>query len=146
MVSAFWSCAFHVSDRESHFKNKVMEDLERILEIKHHFCLPNLHWPNGTIERQNREVLFVLRALTSEFLLNFTDWPDILPMANWALNHAIQPVHGYAPVTIFTGLPPSRPLDCVYSSGTKVMATLAKSSISADALESMMERLSNELS
>ena len=43
----------HVSDRGSHFKNKVIEELDRLLEIKHHFCLPNLHWPNGTIERQN---------------------------------------------------------------------------------------------
>src|SRR5690349_16899269 len=95
----------HVSDRGSHFKNTVMKELCHWLAVQYHFCLPNLHWPNGTIERQNREMLYVLRSLTSEFMLAFEQWPDIVPMANWALSHSNNKFSGYAPVTLFTGLP-----------------------------------------
>jgi hypothetical protein len=87
----------HVSDR-----NRVIRDLCHCLDIKQHFYLPNLHWPHGTIERQNHEVLFALRSLTLEMQLSFEDWPDILPMANCALNHSVNRLLGYAPVTLFT--------------------------------------------
>ena len=103
----------HVSDRGSHFKNKVMEELAYRLDIKHHFCIPNLHRPNGTIECQNREILFVLRSLISEMKLSFHEWTDILSMVIWALNHCHQSSRGYPAVTLFTGLPPSRHLDVV---------------------------------
>ena len=91
-----------VSDQGSHFKNMVIEDLHRILGIKHHFTTAYVPWANGTVERANRDILFVTRALLSEFRLQPSNWPDILPMIQYSLNHTTsQRLGGHSPAGVF---------------------------------------------
>ncbi|RAN79793.1 hypothetical protein B5P41_35575, partial [Bacillus sp. SRB_28] len=80
----------HVSDQGTHFKNQVVSDLCSRLHISHHFTTAYTPWANGSVEVVNRLLLFVLRALISEFRLSFHDWPCLLPLVNMALNHRVR--------------------------------------------------------
>ena len=53
----------HVSDKGSHFKNKVVAELNDILKTKHHYTTAYSSKSNGTVERVNREIVTVLRSL-----------------------------------------------------------------------------------
>ena len=105
-----------VSDQGAHFKNEVMDQLRRTLGAQHHFVTAYSPWANGTVEVVNRQLLRVLRAVLVERRMRSTQWSTVLPLAQIALNH--QPADrlgGVAPVTAFLGLPPTRPLDALFS-------------------------------
>ena len=53
----------HVSDKGSHFKNKVVGELNDILKTKYHFTTAYSPKSNGTVERVNREIMKVLEVL-----------------------------------------------------------------------------------
>ena len=50
----------------SHFKNKVVAELNDLLKTKHHFTTAYSPKSNGTVERVNREIMQVLLSLVSE--------------------------------------------------------------------------------
>jgi transposase InsO family protein len=103
-----------VSDQGSHFKNTVIRELNEKLGAEHKFSLPYCPWSNGTIERVNRDTLNVFRALLSEFRILPREWVRLKPLVQMSLNHTAVPSLGnLAPVTVFTGLPASNPLDIV---------------------------------
>ena len=52
----------HVSDKGSHFKNKVVAELNDVLKTKHHFTTAYSPKSNGTVGRVNREIMKVLRS------------------------------------------------------------------------------------
>ena len=100
-----------VSDRGSHFKNKLMDRINRGLHCHHNFTTPNTPLANGTVERVCREVLRCCRALLSEFRLKETEWPFVLPIIQSVLNHTkLSSQVNRAPVTAFAGLPSDNPL------------------------------------
>ena len=108
-VSLFW-----VSDRGSHFKNKVMAGLNRALHSHHHFTTPYSPQSNVTVETVCKEVLRGCRALLSEFRLKETEWPEVIDMVQSVLNHSVRPSLGNrAPVTVFTGRPADNPLSAL---------------------------------
>ena len=45
----------HVSDKGSHFKEKVVAELNDILKTKHHFTTAYSPKSNGTVESQSRD-------------------------------------------------------------------------------------------
>jgi hypothetical protein len=55
-----------------------------------------------------------MRALCSDFRLNLKEWPVLIPLIRYALINAVSPFTGYAPITLFTGRPPSS-LDAIWS-------------------------------
>ena len=63
----------HVSDKGSHFKNKVVAELKDILKPKHHFTTAYSPKSNGTVKRVNREIMKVLRSLVSEFKISWNE-------------------------------------------------------------------------
>eukprot|EP00644_Phytophthora_capsici_P019272 jgi/Phyca11/132445/e_gw1.167.10.1 len=80
-----------ISDNGSHFKNELLRELATLLKATHRFVPVYTPWINGTVERVNRDLLQVLRA---------------------NLNHTpARSLGGHAPIELFTGLPPSSPLD-----------------------------------
>jgi hypothetical protein len=100
-----------VSDRGSHFKNTIMETISQTLRTRHNFTKTNSPWANGIVERLCREVLRATRALLSEFKLRTTQWTEIHRIVQSVLNNTPSPHrNNIAPVTAFTGLPPSTPL------------------------------------
>ena len=111
-----WFCAFGVvktwiSDRVTHFKNKLVEALTHTLHTHYHFTAPNAPQSNGTIERLGRELIRCVRSLLSEFRMKSTEWHKILPVVQSILNHTERDSLGHrAPITVFSGLKADNPL------------------------------------
>jgi hypothetical protein len=55
-----------VSDKGSHFKNKVVRRVQKELKAKHHFTSSNRPWSNGTIESVCKQVIRSFRAVLSK--------------------------------------------------------------------------------
>jgi Integrase core domain/Integrase zinc binding domain/Chromo (CHRromatin Organisation MOdifier) domain len=107
------------SDRGTHFKNTVIQRLNRSLHAHHHFTTPYCPQSNGTVETVCKEVLRACRAPLSEFRMSSLDWPQILPVLQSILNHSVRSSLGdRAPITVFTGLPADNPLRTLVPSGT----------------------------
>ena len=60
--------SMHVSDQGSHLKDKVIQEFNGILPIKHHMTTAYSAWANGTVEKVNNDIQKLLRSLTSESL------------------------------------------------------------------------------
>ena len=62
-----------------------------------------------------------MRALLSEFRMTPREWPKLVPLVESSINHTITLHLGNrAPVTVFTGLAASGPLDAVYVPSNKI--------------------------
>ena len=111
-----WTTSFNVpkmlmSDQGTHFKNETIRRLSRALKVPHHFTLPHAPWSNGQVERLGKEILRTLRVMVSELRLNFSEWPDLVPLVQSALNNSPSPQRANkAPITIFMGREPSPPV------------------------------------
>jgi hypothetical protein len=100
-----------ISDNGSHFTSEVINELCKRLKCKQSFTIAYSPWINGSIERLNRDVLTVLRALLLEYKLHTHDWPSLIPTVQASLNHTALPSLGnHAPMELFTGLPRPSPL------------------------------------
>jgi transposase InsO family protein len=75
-----------VSDQGAHFRNQLVEKLQRALGAQHHFVTAYTPWANGSVEVVNREILKCMKALLSERRLAIQDWPTLLPVVQAALN------------------------------------------------------------
>ena len=101
-----------VSDQGTHFLNQTIRELNRLRGIKHHFVTAYSPWANGTVERANRTILAVCRAILDENKLPTHDWPYLLPVIQHAINHAPSDRNdGIAPITAVLGAEPDSPLD-----------------------------------
>ena len=104
-----------ITDQGPHFKNAVMDTVRRHLKCQHHFVTPYAHWANGSVERVNREVLRLLRALVSENQMNIKQWPYLLAAVQSILNKTPTARLGdKAPLTVLSGLRPTHPLDAIF--------------------------------
>ena len=107
------------SDRGTHFKNEVIRLVNRMLYARHHFTTAYCPQSNGTVETVCKEVLRACRALLSEFRLQESEWPVVIPLIQSVLNHSVRPSLGdRAPITVFTGLPADNPLRTVFPADT----------------------------
>lgn len=112
--SSFGVVTQWVSDQGTHFKNQLVKLLCQKLKSRHHFTLAYCPWSNGTVEVVCRELIRTTRALLSEFQLPRSAWPDVLPLVQFALNNTKLPrLSNQCPLTVFTGLPQSSPLDAI---------------------------------
>ena len=115
-----------VSDQGSHFKNQVLKELKQRLNTTQHFTPAYCPWVNGTVERLNRDILAIFRALLSERRQLPREWPQLCPLVQSSINNtASTMLNNLAPITVFLGRPASNPLDAVFSirSGGIVDAT-----------------------
>lgn len=111
-----------VSDNGSHFKNKVMEAVARRLGVNHHFVAPYSPWANGTIERVNRVILRLFRALLSQRRLHESNWLSLLDLIVAAVNMTPSRYRGNtSPFELFTGFPPTTPMDCLFNPDTGIL-------------------------
>lgn len=105
-----WAAAFGVpksqmSDGTMHFKNEIIRLVEKILNLSHHFTLPNCPWSNGSVERLGKELLHIFRAAVSELQIRIYEWTDLFPLYESAPNNAPLPQgRNVSPVTYFTCL------------------------------------------
>ena len=103
-----------VCDKGSHFKNKVVAELNHILKTKHQFTTEYSPKSNGTVKKVNREIMQVLRSLVFEFKISWNSWSSLLPLKQSALNnYKSANLAGQAPITVFTCFPAYNPLAVV---------------------------------
>ena len=55
-----------VSDKSSHFRNRVVRKLEKTLGVEHRFSMTNSAWTNGTVEGMTCEVVLRAKAVLNE--------------------------------------------------------------------------------
>lgn len=112
-----------VSDRGTHFKNQVLQQVQKSFGSVHHFTTAYCPWANGTVEVVNRLLLRCLRAMLSELKLHPSEWPSVVPLVQSALNQMpADRLGGIAPVTAFTALPATPPIATILRpASTEVM-------------------------
>lgn len=112
-----------ISDRGSHFKNEVAAKVCKRLKSEQHFTVAYSPWINGSIERLNRDVIQVLRAMCLEYKKDIREWTIFVPLLRASINHTPLPsLANKAPVELFCALPLPSPLDfCVDLEQKKVL-------------------------
>ncbi|CAM9512911.1 unnamed protein product, partial [Sphacelaria rigidula] len=75
-----------VSDTTTPFKNRVIAQLSDALKVQHQFAVAYTPWSNGVSERMVKEVIRALRSILPEQRRSLSEWVDVLPAAQWALN------------------------------------------------------------
>lgn len=127
-----WCAAFGapnqlMSDGPSHFKNDTLRILAKGLRSPHHFTLPYCPWSNGAIERLGKELLRVARSLLSELQQRPSEWPQLVPLFQSAINNSPSPQRdNIAPITAFTGRQPSPPISTFLQSADSQPMTITE--------------------
>ena len=102
------------SDNGSHFRNQVMENLARLLPVKHDFSTIYCAWSNGLVERVNRDIKALVKIFLMELRRDSKEWPIIVANIMSALNQRPSVgLAGHAPVEVHCGMKPSGPLDLI---------------------------------
>ena len=105
----------HVSDQGTHFKNRVIEELNRRMGGKHHFTLPYTPWSNGTVERVNKEIRKLIRVWISEFRIELKEWTSLVPLMIHVLNFSPSPrLQHFPPALVFGGFTTTQNIDMVF--------------------------------
>jgi transposase InsO family protein len=86
--SRFAMLFLHVSDLGSHFKDKSIEEFNPILQINHHMTTAYSPWANGTVEKASNGLQKLLRFFLSEWQMESSQWPLLLPLIQSVLNHS----------------------------------------------------------
>ena len=68
-----------MSDTASHFKNRLLTEIEKSLGVDRKFAVANSPWSNGTCERMLREVVKTMKAMLQEERRSTRDWVDLVP-------------------------------------------------------------------
>jgi hypothetical protein len=73
-----WFAAFGVAQQCSHFKNKVMTDIQKQLGTNHQFTTAFSPWANGTVEAVCKQTIRAARAMLSEMQIAPQEWSCVL--------------------------------------------------------------------
>ena len=110
-----------ISDGAGHFKNDVIKELTQMLGIKHHITLAYCPWANGSVEIVGRDLLWTLRAVTSEFRTGLDEWDLVLPLVEFTINHRERGVLGNrSAIEAMTGQKPTSTTKLAVWSGVKM--------------------------
>jgi hypothetical protein len=85
-----------ISDRGSHFKNEVVQRVQKELKAKHHFTTANCPWSNGTIESACKQVIRAFRAVLSELKMHADEWPEVVNMVQSVLNNYLSGLEAWS--------------------------------------------------
>lgn len=117
-----------MSDQGTHFKNEVVAELSRRLRTQQTFTPAYCPWINGSVERVNRDILQVVRAMIITYKISQKDWVYLVPMVQANLNHTAVPSLGnHSPLELFTGLQNPTPLREFYLSDGNNLQTIPES-------------------
>jgi len=88
-----------ISDNGSHFKNEVVDLLEKYNMTFHK---SSIYRPqtNGAIEVANKNIKNILRKMVE----TYKDWPDKLPFALWGYRTSIRTSTGATPYSLVYGM------------------------------------------
>ncbi len=91
------------SDRDSKFTSAFWTELTRNLQIQQNFSTPRHQQANGQAEIQVRIVKKVLRKYVD---YKATNWTQVLPLVEFALNNSVNTSTSYSPFYLFFGFEP----------------------------------------
>ena len=107
-----------ISDGGRHFANHAIKLVEQRMGVRQHITVAHCPWSNGSVEVVGFDLIFTLRCLLSEFNLLVTDWPKVLPLLQYAINHRPRKCLGdRCPIEVMTGRAPDMALDLVLWTG-----------------------------
>ena len=110
-----------ISDGGRHLANHALKLIEERMGIRHHITLAHCPWANGSVEVVGYDLVFTLRCVLSELLLLVTDWPKVLPLVQYTINHRPRKSLGNrSPIEVMTGRAPDQALDLVLWTGVKL--------------------------
>jgi hypothetical protein len=126
MVAAvFGVVLLWISDRGSHFKNEVVQRVQKEPKAKHHFSMANCPWSNGTIESACKQVIRAFRAVLSELKMYADEWPEVGNMIQSVLNNSLSTrLNKRTPMQVFTGHAETTPLALMLKDNVPVNAPL----------------------
>jgi hypothetical protein len=114
-----------ISDRGSHFKNEVVQRVQKKLKAKHHFPTANCPWSNGTIEAACKQVIRAFRAVILELKMYADEWPEVVNMVQSVLNNSLSTrLNKRMLMQVFTGHAETTPLALMLKDNLPVSAPL----------------------
>ena len=102
-------------DRGGEFNSDLFRELHRLTGIKSSSTTPYHAMGNGQVERMNRSLCNMLKALSEK---EKKDWKRHLPKLAFAYNSTINKTTGYSPFYLLFGRQSILPIDTVFSSVT----------------------------
>ena len=75
-----------ITDNESHFSNRLMEELSRKIDFRHQYSLACIPWAHGSCEVTDCRNLDLLKILTSEYGLHRKEWVALIPQIRNYIN------------------------------------------------------------
>ena len=114
------------SDQGTHFKNQLIEEFTKLLEIEHRFSVPYRPQSNGIVERSNRELKQHLQALVTEVPVLRDSWSIYLPLIQRVLNSTVHDTMGVSPTElVYAGsVDPYRGILTPFKEGERVGSNL----------------------
>jgi hypothetical protein len=94
---------YHIlSDNGSQYVNKLIEELVKLIGIRHNTTLAYSHEENAIVERANKEVLRHLRTMIFDENV-IAEWVKYLPLIQRILNSTVHSRTGVAPAELLFG-------------------------------------------
>jgi hypothetical protein len=114
-----------ISDRGSHFKNEVVQRVQKELKAKHHSTTAKCPWSNGTIEFACKQVIRVFRAILLVLRMHADEWPEVVNMVQSVLNNSSSTkLNKRTPMQVFSGHAETKPLALMLKDNVPVNAPL----------------------
>jgi uncharacterized protein YueI len=114
-----------ISDKGSHFKNKLVRQAHEELKAKHHFTTADSPWSNGTIESACKQVIRAFRTVLSDQKMYKEEWPEVDNLVQGALNNSLSTrLNKRTPMQVFTGHAETTPLALMLKDNVPVNAPL----------------------
>ena len=107
-----------ISDGGTHFANHALKLVSQRMGVRHHITLAHCPWSNGSVEIVGFDLIYTLRCVLSELEMLMTQWPEVIPLVQYAINHRPrESLGGRTPIEVMTGRAPDSALDLVLWTG-----------------------------
>lgn len=132
-----------ISGQGSHFKNDVVSQVCKLLQIEQELGLAFAPWINEPVKRLNRDILQIVRVLLIELKLDTREWVYVLPLVQCYLNHKpVSPLGNKTSAELYTGLQRLNPIEpIVVEIRGKPVALTESVSIPGEKIERPRRRL-----
>ncbi len=96
---------FITADGAKAFLSELMVSLLDTYQCNLHICSAYIHTGNSIVERSNRSILKIFRALMSELRIHTEDWIQLIPVVQLAINNfKRQRLGNHAACQVMTGI------------------------------------------